>query len=86
MVDQKCTLCRGQFNRNLSIPGEKKLRYTKIYAINLRIIEVKIIDTKREIFGTLKETTFYQKIRLIELRYIKVSLYMQRVCAGKMKI
>ena len=53
----------------------KKLRYNKIYAIDLRNVEVKLINTKREIFGTLRKTTLYQNLRLIELRYIEVLLY-----------
>ena len=52
----------------------KKLRYNKIYAIDLRNVEVKLIDTKREIFGTLRKTTLYRNLRLIELRYIEVLL------------
>ena len=54
----------------------KKLRYNKIYAIDLRNIEVKLINTKREIFGTLRKTTLYQNLRLIELRYMEVLLYL----------
>ena len=53
----------------------KKLRYNKIYAIDLRNVEVKLIDTKREIFGTLRNTTLYQNLLLIELRYMEVLLY-----------
>ena len=32
----------------------------KIYAIDLRNIEVKLIDTKRKIFGTFKKTMLHQ--------------------------
>ena len=41
-------------NRILLTRVEKKLRYNKIYAIDQQNIEVKLIDTKREVFGTLK--------------------------------
>ena len=51
----------------------KKLYYNKIYAIDLCNIEVKFIDTKREIFGTFKNL-LYQNICLIQLRYIEVLL------------
>ena len=40
MVNYKCTRCQSLLNRNL-------LRYT----LYLRNMEVKLIDTKREIFG-----------------------------------
>ena len=58
--------------------GGRKLRYNKIYAIDLGIIEVKLINTKREIFSTLRKTTLHQNLRLIELRYMEVSLYIYR--------
>ena len=52
----------------------KKLRYNQIYGIDLRNIEVKLIDTKREIFRTFKfkKSMFYQNLRLIELHYHEV--------------
>lgn len=51
------------------------LRYIKIYSLNLHINEVKLIGIKMEIFWTFEKTKFCQNIRLIELRYIKVLLY-----------
>ena len=58
--------------------GEKKLlRYNKIYAVDLRYIEVKLIDIKRVIFLNFEKTMLYQNknICLIELHYIEVLLY-----------
>ena len=54
------------FNRNLLTLEGKNMLY-KIYAIDLRNIEVKLIDTKRKIFGTFKKTMLHQIICLIEL-------------------
>ena len=48
--------------------GGEKLRFNKIYAIDLRNIEVKLIDTKRELFGELKN-----------LRYIKIYVLLSYV-------
>ena len=53
----------------------KKLLYITIYVIDLRNIEVELIDIKTEKFGTFKKPTFCQKLRLIEVCYSKVSLY-----------
>ena len=54
--------------------GRKKLRFNKIYAIDLHNIEVKLIDRKTEIFGNFKKNMLYENIRLIELHCIEVLL------------
>ena len=55
------------------ILNREHLRSNKIYAIDLRNIEAIFIDTKREIFGTLKkncviskyEVTLYQDVTVL---------------------
>jgi len=48
MVNYKCMLWRGLLNRNLLTLEEKKVSLLQ----NLRNIEVKSLDIKKEIFGT----------------------------------
>merc|ERR1719239_1966188 len=67
MLNKKSTLCRDLLNK-YSV-GEKKLRYNKIFTIDLCNIKVKLIEVKREKYLGLCYIKY--TVRLMGLHILK---------------